>query len=127
MKLGRIERESGPVIPQVWAADRWYSRLRGLLARTPLAKDGSQALLIRPCASVHTFGMGYPLDLVYLDRNGVVLALREHLKPWRVSACAKAAVTVEFHAGALAQLQPRVGERWIWCVTARGVDEGAVT
>ena len=117
MRPGRIEREGAAPIPTVWAADRWWSRMRGLLARPPLAADASEALLIRPCASVHTVGMGYPLDLVFLDRQGQVVGLRERLRPWRAAACTRAAVTVEFHAGALEQLQPRLGERWQWHAT----------
>lgn len=114
MTPGRIERAGAPAIPQVWAADRWWSRLRGLLARPPLAEDGSQALLITPCASVHTFGMRYPLDLVYLDRAGEVVGWCEQLAPWRASGCRRAVATVEFHGGALARLRPRLGEVWQW-------------
>lgn len=124
MKPGRIERDGAPPIPQVWAADHWWSRLRGLLARPPLANDGSQALLITPCASVHTIGMHYPLDLVYLDRAGVVLGWRERVAPWRFSACRRAAATVEFHGGALAELQPRLGERWHWLSAGNIAGEG---
>lgn len=114
MRPGRIEREAAPPIPRVWAADRWWTRLRGLLARPPLAADASEGLLIRPCASVHTFGMGYPLDLVFLDRDFQVVGLRGNVRPWRAAACARAAMTVEFHAGAIERLQPRIGERWHW-------------
>lgn len=114
MRLGRIERGDAAPIPQVWVADRWWSRMRGLLARPPLSADGSQALLITPCASVHTVGMRYSLDLVYLDRAGMVVGWREHVAPWRLSACRRAAATVEFRGGALARLHPRLGERWQW-------------
>lgn len=114
MKPGRIERDAAAPLPQVWAADRWWSRLRGLLMRPPLAEDGSQALLITPCASVHTCGMRYPLDVVFLDRQQRVIDWRCSLQPWRFAACRGAAATVEFHAGALARLQPRRGERWCW-------------
>ncbi|HOV97257.1 MAG TPA: DUF192 domain-containing protein [Thermomonas sp.] len=127
MRPGWIEREHGHPIPQVWAADRWWSRMRGLLARPALAKDGSQAMWITPCASVHTFGMRYALDVVYLDRNGAVVGLREHLRPWRVSACVQAAVAVEFHTGALAHLRPQRGERWQWRCAQDTAANGART
>jgi uncharacterized membrane protein (UPF0127 family) len=124
VRPGWIEREDGKAIAQVWAADRWWSRLRGLLARPPLAADGSQALLITPCASVHTVGMRYPLDLVYLDRAGMVVDWCERVAPWRFSACRRAAATVEFHGGALAELQPRLGERWHWLSAGSIAGEG---
>ena len=117
MRPGRIERDGAPPIPQVWAADRWWSRLRGLLARPTLAGDGSQALLITPCASVHTFGMRYPLDLVYLDFAGKVVGWREHVAPWRFSACRRAvsraatgplaAACARWKTVAMAAAQPR--------------------
>lgn len=114
MRCGRIQREGAPAIPRVWLADRWWLRMRGLLGRPPLAGDATEGLLIQPCASVHTVGMGYPLDLVFLARNGQVVGMREGLRPWRAAACARAAATVEFHAGALARLRPRLGETWHW-------------
>lgn len=118
MKRGCIERSAGAPIPQVWAADTWWSRARGLLARPALATDGSEALLIRPCASVHTIGMGYPLDLVFLGRDDVVLEWRENLRPYRTAMCRRAATTIEFHGGALGRLQPQRGEHWHWRATA---------
>ncbi|MDR0779432.1 MAG: DUF192 domain-containing protein [Pseudomonadales bacterium] len=114
MKVGCIEREYGTTIPCVWLADRWWSRSRGLLWRAPLAEAGSQALMIEPCASVHTFGMGYALDLVFLDSRRRVCGWRERLVPWRAAACRGARTTVEFHAGTLENLCPQMGEAWIW-------------
>ena len=99
----------------------WGERMRGLLGtREPPA----HALYLAPCASVHTIGMRYPLDLVYLDHAGVVLGWRERVAPWRFSACRRAAATVEFHGGALAALQPRLGERWHWRSGGNSAGEG---
>lgn len=114
MKRGLIERSQGAPIPHVWSADTWWSRMRGLLARPALAEDGSEALLIRPCASVHTIGMRYPLDLVFLAKGGLVLDWRENVRPLRAAICPKAIATIEFHGGALARLQPQKGEQWQW-------------
>ncbi|QSQ30596.1 DUF192 domain-containing protein [Xanthomonas translucens] len=118
MKRGCIERSGGTSIPRVWAADTWWSRARGLLARPALAADGSEALLIRPCASVHTIGMVYPLDLVFLTRDDAVLEWRENVRPYRAALCRRAAATIEFHCGALDRLQPQRGEHWHWRATA---------
>lgn len=114
MKAGRIRREAGAGVPEAWRADRWPQRLRGLLFRTPLARDGSQALLIHPCPSIHTVGMAYPIDVVFLDRDSRVCGWREALAPWRFAACRGARSVVEFHGGALALLKPVQGERWEW-------------
>lgn len=114
MRVGRIEREQGPGIAEAWRAERWTQRLRGLLFRPPLAADGSQALVIDPCPGIHTCGMRYPLDVVFLDRESKVCGWREALRPWRFAACRGARSVVELHGGALATLRPALGERWDW-------------
>ena len=114
MRCGRISRVDAPQVPRAWRAERWWQRLRGLLFRPALSADGSEALVIEPCASVHTIGMAYPLDLVFLDRDGRVCGWRERLMPWRFAGCRGARSTVELHGGALARLNPRMGEAWTW-------------
>ncbi|MHB1057448.1 MAG: DUF192 domain-containing protein [Rhodanobacter sp.] len=112
--MGTILREGQPIVPQVWRADRPWSRLRGLLARPPLRGDAMQALWLTPCSGVHTFGMGYPLDVVVLDRGGRVLECRESLPPWRMWQRAGAWHTVEMAPGGIAALAPAAGEEWTW-------------
>ena len=73
MKVGAV-RPSGDGtsacgLEQVWQAESVWERGRGLLGRTPL--DWNQGFWIEPCSSVHTIGMGYPLDLAFLDAQGV--------------------------------------------------------
>src|SRR5215210_470475 len=62
------------------AASSWR-RMRGLLGRPPLA--AGEGLLIVPCQGVHTMGMAYPIDVVHLDRDGVVRKVLRAIKPWR--------------------------------------------
>ena len=63
------------------AASSWR-RMRGLLGRPLLGPD--QGLLIRPCQGVHSLGMGYPIDVIHLDRQGLVVRVLRRLPPWRV-------------------------------------------
>ncbi|MDO5505026.1 MAG: DUF192 domain-containing protein [Pseudoxanthomonas suwonensis] len=116
MKTGSIRcAASGQTIAaHAWLADRWPLRLRGLLGRAPLQDRARQALWLRPCASVHTLGMRYALDVVFLDRDDRVCGWREHLAPIRFAACTGARSTVEFHAGALDVIGPRLGSKWDW-------------
>lgn len=67
----------------VYLADNYWLRLRGLMGHPPLA-DG-EALWIAPCQQVHTCFMPVPLDLVFLDREGMVLRVVRGLRPWRIS------------------------------------------
>ena len=80
MKTVKIVKD-GTQIATVWHAKGYFARLRGLLGRT-LQEDGG--LLLTPCSAIHTIGMGYAIDAIYLDRQEVVLRVDESLKPGRV-------------------------------------------
>lgn len=82
-------------------ARRFWQRAIGLLGRRALAAD--EALLIRPCSSIHTFGMRFAIDVVFLDRAGVVLALHPALPPWRTARCRGAQAVLELAAGGAAR------------------------
>ncbi|MBA3495645.1 MAG: DUF192 domain-containing protein [Gemmatimonadales bacterium] len=64
---------------RVGLADRWWLRARGLLGRASLSEG--EGLLLRPCRAVHMLGMGFPLDVAFLDPDGAVLALYPDLGP----------------------------------------------
>jgi Flp pilus assembly protein TadG len=64
-------------------------------------------MLITRCTSVHSAFMRYPIDVVYLDRNGVVVRCVPHLKPWRASHSALG--TIPFGRGAAHVLELAAG------------------
>lgn len=69
------------------------SRLLGLaLLQSERAGPG---LLIPRCRSVHTFGMRFALDLVFLDAGGRVVETRRGVRPRRVARCRGAAQVLE--------------------------------
>lgn len=80
MKTVRIVKNE-ECIATVWHARSYFARLRGLLGRT-LQEGGG--LLLTPCSAIHTIGMGYAIDAVYLDRHGCVLRIDDSLKPGRI-------------------------------------------
>jgi uncharacterized membrane protein (UPF0127 family) len=70
-----------------------------------------EALLIRPCSSVHSFFMRFPIDVVFLDREGVVLKVYAPLRPWRASTWVRGArQALEMPAGTLARTGTSVGD-----------------
>jgi len=73
------------------------ARLRGLTGRAALG-DG-EGLRIPRCRSVHTFGMRFALDLVWLDRRGEVVRVDRGVPPRRVRSCLRARSVVEVGAG----------------------------
>ncbi len=64
------------------AAKDFRTRLRGLSRRD--RADAGPGLLIPRCSSVHTFGMRFPLDVYFLDTEGLVISARLRVPPWRV-------------------------------------------
>lgn len=58
-----------------------------------------KGLLIPRCASVHTFGMRFALDLYFLDAGGAVIDVRAAVPPRRFAFCARAAAVLEVPAG----------------------------
>jgi uncharacterized membrane protein (UPF0127 family) len=112
--LGKIYRQTDatPVINSVWKTETAWERMRGLLGRKKL-KD-QEGLLIVPCSSVHTIGMRYAIDVVYLDTIGKVLKTVSRLKPWRFSLCSGARYTLELPPGFLEQYPLEKGETLEW-------------
>jgi len=100
------------LVQNVSRTTNFFERMRGLLFRRALEED--EALLITSCNSVHMFGMSYPIDLIYLDKNWTVLKLVEKLKPWRVSACPAANIVVELPASSLKKIFIKNGQRLEW-------------
>jgi hypothetical protein len=98
-----------------------------LVARSPLARLLGLALRRRPpvhalllprCRSVHTFGMRFPLDLIWPDRNGRVLRVDEAVPPWRVRSCRDAAAVLE--AGRMpAMAEPQRSNRFAMALDPR--------
>jgi len=80
-------------------ADTWRSRLLGL-ALLPRAHAG-EGLLIPRCRSVHTFGMRFPLDLLFLDEEGEVVELHRSVPARKVFRCPAAGAVLELPSRAL--------------------------
>jgi uncharacterized membrane protein (UPF0127 family) len=88
-------------------ADRYFSRLAGLLFSPPL--QPGQGMLLVPCASVHTAFMTCPIDVVFLDRAGKIRRIVPRLAPWRTAASFGAYQTLELAAGEAARLELLAG------------------
>ena len=78
-------------------ADRPWARMRGLLGRTELPRG--EGILLRPAGSIHTFFMRFPIDAVFLDREGEVVGVEANLPPWRTAKRRGAKAVLELPAG----------------------------
>lgn len=123
MKIIQIYRdaEAQPLFARVtWARHAW-ERMRGLIGRRPLAPG--EGLLLTPCAAVHTCLMRYPLDLVFLDRFGVIVKCLENVRPYRFAWAPRARHTLELPAGSVRASGLAVGERLRWTDSRQGAHE----
>jgi uncharacterized protein len=84
----------------------FVGRLVGLAGRADL--PAGTALHLPRCRSVHTFGMRFALDLVWLDRAGAVVRIDRSVPPCRVRSCRAAQSVLEMRAGG-ADAVARVG------------------
>lgn len=95
------------VLAAVEVADTFRDRMRGLLGRDGMAG----ALLLRPARSVHSFGMRFPIDVAFCDRDLVVVRT-VCLRPDRVTRpCLKARCVIEAEVGAFERWKLRPGDR----------------
>jgi uncharacterized membrane protein (UPF0127 family) len=93
----------------VVVAETRASRRRGLLGRDRL--DPASALMLTPCVAVHTAFMRFPIDIVFLDRDGYTVKLVNDVRPWRVAAAARAHTVIELAAGSLQRHAVALGDR----------------
>jgi len=92
-----LRRDDGRIICEsVRVVDTYVRRLRGLLGRR--LRPG-QGLVLRPAWSIHTHFMRYPIDVVFLDADGRVVALRPALRPWRFASSRGSRAVLELPAG----------------------------
>lgn len=73
------------------------ARGRGLARMDALPAE--LALLLAPCRSIHTFGMRFPLDLIWLDGAGQVVRVDRDVPPRRLRTCLRACSVVEARGG----------------------------
>jgi uncharacterized membrane protein (UPF0127 family) len=75
-------------------AETHWSRFRGLMCSDACNFPAGQGLWIVPCHGVHTFAMRFPIDVIYLDGDKVVIHVEENLKPWRLAPVRMRAASV---------------------------------
>jgi uncharacterized membrane protein (UPF0127 family) len=109
-KIAVVNRTRGTVLgDDIAVADNTYSRVVGLLGKRSLARGSG--LLIAPSQGVHTFGMMFSIDVVFLDANSRVLSVRSELKPFRLSKVIwKARSVLELPAGAVRASRTGIGD-----------------
>jgi uncharacterized protein len=107
---GLREVDSGRVLAtQLESAFDSATRKTGLLGRERLEPGGG--LVIAPCGGVHTCFMRFPIDVLFVARDGRVVKVRPAVKPWRLAIALRAFCVIELPAGVATESGVRAGDR----------------
>ena len=117
-----LRREDGRVVAEsVTVADSTGRRLRGLLGKRDL--PAGQGVLLRPAWSIHTAFMRFPIDVVFLDADQIVVKIVPSLQSFKTASCRGAREVVELRAGECERRGLALGDRVAWA--ARAADDAA--
>jgi uncharacterized membrane protein (UPF0127 family) len=101
----------------VTVADSHLARLKGLLGRRKL--PANEGLWVAPSQGVHTIGMLFAIDVIYLDEDNRVIHLIEDLRPFRVSPVKMTGASVlELPVRTIFESETQVGDELVICSAA---------
>ena len=105
-----VNRSKGTLIAaKVRRADSFFSRLKGLLGTDSLPEG--ESLLIYPCSSIHTLGMNYPIDALFVNSQSIVVKVEKELSPGSLAGASKAHYVIELPAGTADKTVCQIGDR----------------
>lgn len=90
-------------------ANTFFIRLKGLLGTKKL--DNGKALVISPCSSIHTVGMNYDIDVIFIGSDDSVLKVVSKMPANRFALCLKSCYVVELPAGTIEATGTTVGDK----------------
>ncbi len=83
MKYYRALINGREIAEKIEIADGFFSRLKGLLNKQDL--DDNEGLLITPCNQIHTLGMKFNIDAIFISKSGEIVYIQENMEPGNVS------------------------------------------
>ena len=96
---------------KVRKADNFLTRLVGLLKRTQLGPE--EALWLMPSKGIHTVGMKFPIDVVFLNKEFFVVGLISGMLPYRVSSVHMRGYSViELPSGTIKKSRTEIGDQF---------------
>jgi hypothetical protein len=99
------------VATEAAVADGYFRRLIGLLGKTSSWAKLGRGLWIVPSRGVHSIGMLFPIDLVFLSKDKKVVHVEEHFRPFRVSRVSlRTASVLELPTHTIYRSGTRVGD-----------------
>ena len=116
-----INRTQGTVVgSRVRLADTWWGRFWGFMGHGP--PSPGEGILLAPCNSIHTFGMRFAIDVIFLSAEGRVMALRPAVRPWRVCRGVRGGrYALEVPTGTIEATGTREGDELSWAPKRQAV------
>lgn len=98
------------IVSDLKEASDFFSRLRGLIGRASLGKD--EGLWMARCWAIHTIGMRFPIDVIFLDGDLTVKKAIKGVSPFSpIVCCVSAKGVLEVPDGTIEKGQVQVGDR----------------
>lgn len=93
----------------VLLADSFIKRLKGLLGHSLL--QPGQSMLLCPANSIHTFFMSFPIDVLFVDKDNMVIKAISNIPPFRVTGIYfRSALVIELPAGIIQETKIKKGD-----------------
>ena len=97
------------IAEQAKLASSLGQRLKGLLGCNSLSDN--EAMILKPCNSIHTFFMRFPIDVLFLDRNMRIIRVIENMQPFRMCHIVWGSkLTIELPAGKISQTNTQLSD-----------------
>lgn len=103
-----LELDGNVIVNRLVTAESFHERATGLLGRKRLAMD--EAMMLIGCSYIHTIGMKFTIDAVFLDAEMVIVDLVRSLKPLRLSGSRRGLHTLELSEGKIVSARLQRGQ-----------------
>ena len=103
------DRTREAVAVSVELAHTRRERRKGLLGRESLPPEN--AMVLSPCNGVHTVGMAFAIDVVFVNAEGYAVQVIHEMRPWRFAVSLKASSVIELAGGRLKTCPVQIGDR----------------
>lgn len=98
------------ILEKVEIANSFFTRLKGLLGRERLEKK--EGLIIKPCNSVHTIGMKFPIDVAFVNNDDEIIHIIYSMFPGKFSHVIKnSKYVIEVNAGVFRNQGLKIGDK----------------
>lgn len=95
-------------IIEVKFADTTFSRMKGLMGK----KNIDFALFFNKCNNIHTFFMKEPIDVIYIDKNSIIVGIENPIVPWRIGKIVfKAKSLIELPKNTINKYNINIGQK----------------